>query len=324
MKLASYWRAALVLLGLLGVGALLTYARWTPREEGAELPTTAVAATSASCRQCHAAVWQEWETSLHSQAFSHPNVQAAFRHFGHDRQCESCHAAEPILRDLAAPVVLRSRDRDMGVDCLTCHALPDGSMAARRTIANAPCRPIATPALTASLHCGRCHTAIHKDWEASSFRDSGKNCQSCHMPEVQTRPGGRSHLCLGGHDDALVRSGATLNCRIDGDEVVVTVANHATGHNYPGERHNRVLLVQMIERTSDGEITLAEQRTIKDMTPFRGESSAEKIRAGEEFTARFPIVAPAAKAEIQLLYKLFPFYADRDALVVHSAELALP
>jgi len=324
--MSAHWRAGLVLIVLLALGGLLTAGRWLPETttDSALAPADAMRVSVMNCRECHAAVWQEWETSFHSRAFTDPNVQAAFRHFGHDRQCESCHASQPILHDLAAPVALRAESRDTGVDCLVCHQLPDGSMAARHTVPTAPCRPVATAALTQSLHCGRCHTAIHKDSQEGTLASSDKNCQSCHMPAVASRPGGRSHLCLGGHDEATVKSGVTLATRREGDKIFVTVANPTTGHNFPGERHNRVLLVQIIERTKDDEVTLAQQRTIKAMTPFRGETSTEQIRAGESFVAEFPVVAPAVKAEIKLLYKLFPYLSDREAQVVHQVELVLP
>jgi hypothetical protein len=135
--------------------------------------------------------------------------------------------------------------------------------------------------------------------------------------------GGRSHLCLGGHDDALVRSGARMECRQEGDELVVRVTNHATGHNFPGERHNRMLLLQVIERTPQGEITLARQALIKGITPFRGESSAEQIRVDDTFEARFPAVEAPVEAEVKLLYKRFPWQPDREALVVHQEQVLL-
>jgi hypothetical protein len=103
-----------------------------------------------------------------------------------------------------------------------------------------------------------------------------------------------------------------------GQELVVQVHNHATGHNFPGERHNRVLLLQVIQRRPDGTITLSEQRTIKAITPFSGESSADQIRAGETFSARFAVVEPPVTADVRLLYKAFPWFADRDALIVHQ------
>jgi hypothetical protein len=84
-----------------------------------------------------------------------------------------------------------------------------------------------------------------------------------------------------------------------------------------------VLLLQVFQRRADGEIALARQTTIKDITPFRGESSTEDIRADDTFEARFPVVDPPVTAEVQLLYKRFPWHADREALVVHEAEVKL-
>ena len=225
--------------------------------------------------------------------------------------------------DVTAPIELRASDPASGVDCLSCHGLVGGGVAAVRTIADAPCRPSAIDGFSGSQACGACHQAIYKDWQESRYRTEGKQCQSCHMPAVADRPNGRSHVCLGGHDPDLIRSGAKLTCRRDGDELIVSATNHATGHNFPGERHNRVLYIQVIERNPQGEITLARQELIKGITPFRGESSAEKLRIDQTFEARFPIVELPAVAEVQLLYKSFPWYPDGDALVVASAEVEL-
>jgi hypothetical protein len=326
MNRSSLGRLAAAAFIAMPLVLLLTIGRWFPAAHTPQPSAASPAARlrSAACRQCHAAVWQEWHDSLHAQAFVHPYVQAAFQHFGHDRQCQSCHAAEPVLADLAAPVALRDADRESGVDCLVCHALADGRIAARRTNSAAPCRPVASETLVASLHCGRCHRAIHDDWQASRLAGTQENCQHCHMPPTDARPGGRSHRCLGGHDEALVRSAAEFTARWEGDQIFVSVLNRRAGHNFPGERHNRILLVQVIERSADGEIARAEQRLIKGITPFRGESSSEQIRFEERFEAAFPAPAPANQATVQLLYKLFPWYADRDALVVAQRELARP
>lgn len=135
--------------------------------------------------------------------------------------------------------------------------------------------------------------------------------------------GRRSHLYLGSRDPATVRSSATMECRQEGDQLAVAVTNHGAGHNFPGERHNRVLLIQVIQRARDGRITLSRQELIKGITPFRGERSSDQIRAGETYTARFPVVEPPVSAEVQLLYKQFPWYSDRQALVVHEAVVEL-
>lgn len=261
---------------------------------------------------------------MHAVAWTSSDVQAAFQHFGHDRKCESCHAPVPVfVTGLTEPVEFRSDNHNEGVGCLSCHLLPDGSIAARSTNDEAPCRPVRTPELLSSLQCAGCHTAIYDDWKQSTYATQDKTCQTCHMPANENRGAGFSHLCPGGHDDALVKSAATLVCKQQDGELVVTVTNAKAGHNFPGERHNRVLLIEVIVRSSVGEILLGRQHIIKDITPFRGESSSEEIRAGESAIFRVPIDENASAADVRLLYKRFPWISDDDALVVHREEVEL-
>lgn len=324
--MASTIRIFLALLVCLALVALIVLGRWRTGP-GVDPDGSAGAAwTHHDCRQCHPAVWREWEQSYHSRAFSDPNVQAAFQHFRADRKCHTCHAPRPVLATgIGEEVQLRQDDRNSGVNCLSCHGTPEGQgVAARRTVADAPCRPVARPELGTSRICGTCHDAIFKDWRASRYRVEGKTCQDCHLPAVARRDAGRSHLCLGGHDPDTVRSGVRLSCRQQGDELIVRVTNHATGHNFPGERHNRILLVRVVQRNNAGEIMLYNERYIKQITPFRGESSADEIRAGETFEARFPVVEPPVAADVRLLYRAFPWYStDEKTLIVHQKKLNL-
>ncbi len=280
--------------------------------------------TNADCRECHETVWREWEASGHARAWSSDSVQAMFQHFGFDRKCQSCHAPEPLLlTGLDQPPALRGDDLGSGVNCLSCHATAEGrTVAAARTLTEAPCKPVTVGAFSTSQACAACHVAIHKDWSASRYAAEGKTCQTCHMPQ---RAGGqgRSHVCAGAYDDSLVRSGARLDCELEGSELIVRATNHATGHNFPGERHNRSLLVQVMQYDAEGNITLARQELIKGITPFRGETSAERLKVDEAFEARFPIVPLSKTADVQLLYKRFPWQPDREALVVHRREIKL-
>lgn len=277
------------------------------------------------CRECHEAVWLEWEASYHRRSWSDPHVQAAFQHFGHDRKCQSCHAPQPVVAiGSAKPQLRAAATRDSGVNCLSCHQLPQGrGVAAVRTVANAPCKPLRHPDMISGELCGRCHDAIHDDWKDSRYPKEQTTCQSCHMPAVAERPRGRSHVCLGGHDVPTIRSGVQVASRQEGEELVISVTNHATGHNFPGERHNRVLLLEVIERAEDKQITLVQQDRIKEITPFRGESSADRIRAGDTYESRFPIVEGSVSADVRLIYKPFPWYADRDSTVVHHEPMKL-
>ena len=320
----------LLLVGLIVLG------RWGPRRVGGPVETS-VPMEHDDCRQCHQAVFGEWEASRHSRAWSDPNVQAAFQHFGFDRKCQSCHAPQPVLvtlpsvgqkgvppNGLAGQVELRGRDLPSGVNCVSCHRTADGrGVAARRTIPDAPCRPVQTPQLATGEICGNCHDAIYQDWQQSRYSKEAVTCQDCHMHAGRNQDGSLNHLCLGSRHRETVRSGARMSCRQQGDELLVSVTNHATGHNFPGERHHRVLLVRVVEQKPTGEIVLAQQEVIKQVTPFRGESSADKIRAGETFEARFPVVDPPVVADVRLLYKTFPWLTDREALVVDRAEVKL-
>lgn len=320
LRLLTAMALAVVLTGLISVP-------WWPAPRDQQQPSqpTSNGQRNDDCQSCHAAVWHEWQQSHHAISWTSPDVQGAFRHFGHDRKCESCHAPEPVLlTGLLNPVALRTEDRESGVNCLSCHALVDGRVAARRTNDAAPCRPLASSELLSSDHCAGCHVAIFKDWQASRFVAAGKTCQTCHLPSSAGRAGGFSHHCLGGHDDTLVQSAVTMQCEVQQQQLVVSVTNVGAGHNFPGERHNRVLLLEVMERDAAGAIVLGRQHTIKDITPFRGESSAEEIQAGHTVQASFPIIANAATADVRLLFKRFPWIADREALVVKAQEVALP
>lgn len=288
-----------------------------------QLSGHAVTVESGSCKECHPGVWNEWEGSMHARAWRDPTVQASFQSFGFDRKCQSCHAPEPRLFENLAEPVVRHTDLKSGVDCLTCHLLPDGRVAARRTIGDAPCKPQQSSLLVSSSFCGACHVSCQDDWSKSPFATQNKDCNECHMPQVAARRGGRSHEFLGGHDDATVRSGARIDCRDERSEVVVRVSNHATGHNFPGERHHRILIVQVIERDLQGEILLAAQEVIKGVTPFLGEASSEKIQSGENVEVRFPVISRPAVAQVTLLYKLYPWYTDQEALSVCVANVEL-
>jgi len=321
-------RIALATTCCLVVAAVLVLGRWRPPSRvppRAGHSVTPASLSNKDCRDCHPDVWQEWERSGHSKAWANVNVQAAFRFFGYDRKCLSCHAAEPVQWDLSSdqPVSLRQEDRDSGVNCLTCHDLAnDLGVAAVRHVAEAPCRPVQTVELSKSRICGACHDAIYDDWQASRYARENKSCQSCHMPTVG-EAGRRGHVFLGGHDAATVRSGARMICRQEGDELVVAITNHATGHNFPGERHNRVLLIEVIQREETGKIALSRQTLVKGVTPFRGETTAEQIKAGATFEARFPVVDPPVEADVRLLYRLFPWYTDEQSLEVHRELIPL-
>lgn len=316
------WKFRVSVVLLLVAAAAVWFSRAGGEGEPDEPTALATWQAPEQCRPCHENVWRDWESSLHRRSFTDMPVQAAFRHFGFDRKCQSCHAAEPIfVTGLDAEPLLRTEDPESGVHCLTCHLAADGhSVAALRDLPGAPCRPVARPELAGPL-CGACHTAIAADWLAWRKQSAGqsKSCIDCHG----TGNGHSSHGFPGAHRESMVRAAARLECREDQGDLVVTVHNQGAGHNFPGERHNRVLLLEVIQRDVEGEISSARQHLIKGITPFRGETSADQIRAGESVACRFPLLGAPATAEVRLLYKSFPWISDLDALVVHQERRVL-
>ncbi|MCL6502751.1 MAG: cytochrome c family protein [Pirellulales bacterium] len=291
------------------------------REGGDPRRGNASRLNNGDCRRCHTQVWDEWSKSLHAASWTSDVVQASFRHFGFDRKCESCHAPEPILATgLSAEPILRSTHRDSGVDCLSCHTLADGGVAAARDL-EAPCRPQREPLLTDSRACGVCHVAIYRDWQATPYVSQGKTCQACHMRSSDHTV---SHACTGSRDVGLIRSGVRMRTRLEQGSLRVAVTNHGTGHNFPGERHHRVLLLEAMQYNASGDVVAGRQVEIKGVTPFRGESSAERLRSGETWRHSFQLADDAARIRVRLLYKLFPWLPDREALIVAERTHSLP
>lgn len=189
-----------------------------------------------ACATCHAAVVEEWRTSMHASAHHANNpLFAALRTLRMERQgeqiaekCGSCH--HPLAaREPDAPLAAQ------GVGCRSCHGVaevkPDGSghealvydegrmlHGARELAADASpvhgtgaARSHFTDGQTLCLACHReahnpagvptCTTGIEH-----AALDDAASCTSCHMPEVEgpsgsvsTQASHRSHAFIGPH-----------------------------------------------------------------------------------------------------------------------------
>jgi len=251
----SRWRVAgaLVLLAGFAAGLLLL-------ERSDAAPALALE-TSATCRDCHADVFAEWETSFHAQAFTDPLVLASNQSDNFRREeCIPCHAPAPVFEHGIGKlerVVERVTAREEGVDCLACHRAGDRVVGPARlaaSSADAPCRPIGRTELASPALCAPCHNQHNTvdEWEASSFGAAGITCLDCHMQPVSrtSRDGttrtGRSHRFPGGHDAEMLARSFTLRTETrdagDGGRVlVVSVTNSGAGHNFPADARHRAL-----------------------------------------------------------------------------------
>jgi len=188
------------------------------------------------CAVCHREFYTEWQTTIHSQAWTDPYFQADWKFDNTQHVCRSCHT--PLDRQLPHKV-LGYRDRDKydpimevnpdfdpelqheGVTCAACH-YRDGKIVGVLGNTNTP-HPV-KKLDSANEVCVRCHVVEGDRWdtffrfppcgtvaEIQSSGDSGDNtgelsvqdiaalgCVECHMPAVE-RP--------------LVEGGAVRNAR---------------------------------------------------------------------------------------------------------------
>ena len=276
-----------------------------------------------NCKNCHLDIWNEWHTSPHARAWNSDVIQAAFHNFGFSRKCQSCHAPEPILiTGLKQPPILRKTSLNSGVNCLSCHEMNQGlGVAAMRNDPGAACNPILFPAISQSDLCGVCHVPIFNDWSGSRYAKDGKTCVDCHMRDSIN--GKINHQCTDLSSLISYQESIQMNCFCEQTEVIVEVTNYGVGHNFPGERHNRTLSLNVIQLDNNAEIQSTQKNLIKGITPFRGESTQDKIKIDQTVRCHFPIMISEGVIKVSLLLKRFPWLADNEATVVKSIEIAL-
>ena len=179
---------------------------------------------AADCGRCHDTAFREWQTTMHSQAWTDPYFQTDWRFEGAQQICRNCHT--PLDRQ-QENLVLGFRDRDKwdpilapnsdfdpalqheGVTCAVCH-LRDGVILGPYADATAP-HPVGKIE-DANEICVRCHVVAGARWDTfyrfppcgtaaeiaeSEGRWPGRSgeylvgsvrelgCVQCHMPLVE-------------------------------------------------------------------------------------------------------------------------------------------
>ncbi len=314
---------------LAGAAALLAILRSPPpRAEPAGAFTS-----SEQCRACHETVYAEWAESWHALAWTDPEVRALSNDFA-NADCIDCHAPRPVFETgIAERVLPRESRRGEGVDCIACHALPDGHssggrVAGTRTVPDAPCAPAALRDLGSSAFCASCHDQhdTTKQWRATDYAAKGIGCIDCHMPARADGTRGRDHTMHGGHDIELVRSAVDVRGRKDGDRWLVEVENVGAGHHFPTEERSRA--ADVFWRPLDGALH-PWTHVYRFRSPYRHETLPDTLLPAHE-TREIPIpeASSSAPVEVALFYSLRPYWADperpdpeREARLVKRLEL---
>ncbi len=240
---SSYWERPIPLQG-------------APPEEFSVLEASLDPAT---CGPCHALQYEDWQTTLHSGAYS-PGLSGQLVNweenwYNNVRECLICHA--PLSEQsaqvpdktgsLSPSPVYDASLRDHGLVCAACHVRGwqrygppkrDGSLAA-----SPPGSPHGgvqrSPYFEDSRFCSGCHQFdfpapngkslqnTYNEWAESRYAEQGVSCQGCHMPD-------RRHLWRGIHDSTMVHSGVTIEWLPPSrDALALRVTNTGTGHRFP-------------------------------------------------------------------------------------------
>jgi len=345
-------RVLAVLLLLAGLGALW----WIPEAPAERAADDAADSSSlalqplpialqggpSACLPCHTDVVDEWRASMHSQAFTDPQVRAPNQADNFRKtECLPCHAPRPVFAfgiDDATRVLPRTTRQHDGIDCLACHDLGNGHLAGSATFADAPCVPQAEPRLSQPALCAPCHDQhnLVQEWIASPAAARGEDCNSCHMQEIQ-RPAanglpartGRSHRFLGGRDREFAVAGLEVTSEIDADarELIVQLHNRFEAHNLPSDSRNRALDLVVTLRDRSGRALdaipgLGDERfpggergtaRLRFRNPYRSSGkTSTQLPAGETAELRVPLEG-AASADVEVFYKMQPWIPDSEA-----------
>jgi len=311
-----------ILLGAAGVVALA----WllippTPAEP-------LVLHSSAQCLECHPGVAQEWQDSHHAFAFENPEVRKLSNDFG-NQECIACHAPRPVLSfEPGERVLARASDRGLGVDCLSCHAHPDGGVGTSnpRPREDAPCRPLTVPRMASVEHCASCHNqhGTVDQWRAAPEALKGDSCLQCHMPQA-FRAGGRSgfdHTYLAAHDLGALQSAVTLRGGWDASGPWAELVNDGAAHNFPTDERSRAADLQVRWQGADG--AWSDWRHLyRFRDPYRDETDLTNTQLPSGATHRETPAAPegATRGEVRILYRTNPFLSDEEARELYRVVL---
>ncbi|HYE97825.1 MAG TPA: multiheme c-type cytochrome [Planctomycetota bacterium] len=197
-----------------------------------------------ACGRCHEKAYREWQGTLHATAWTDPVYRLSAGN-PPKPECRACHSMEPILeRDIStAPSyrpVFRPYHHEEGVNCMACHGLADGSVAAARDLPEAPCRPRRDERLLGAEFCGACHNPTHGAYDEWRAWGGSRSCADCHA----RGDGPFSHRMAGVHDAAFVRKGLDWSCEVRDGALRIELRNRS-GHRFPAEVPTRTLRIRV-------------------------------------------------------------------------------
>jgi len=238
--------------------------------------------TSSKCKRCHERVFEEWETSPLSRSIHTPAFRASLDAFlaspaGKDKAlCFRCHA--PHVREFPDQVQLfidqaKAGDPSLdGVACAQCHLIkqvdrtkqppePKYELESKTlygpykdSVQNRAHQSMELGLFQKSDLCLNCHQSVPSaarlgktndllgSWDQSKTVKSGKECQTCHMPEqIGESANGEKKRMVANHTfpgriGKLRQEAAKMDVhtKIEGEKATVTVkVQSLVPHNLP-------------------------------------------------------------------------------------------
>ncbi|MBI4563516.1 MAG: hypothetical protein HY716_02335 [Planctomycetes bacterium] len=301
-----------------------------PRRTAAVKKSPYTFKSNADCRDCHLEIWEEWKADQHSQAwFNTPFLPQDPKR----TECNNCHAPEPVLEvGFEKLPIIRTARYEEGVGCIECHQNVDHVEGPLPT-AEAACNPVHNKTFTDSRICNSCHAphGTYDEWLASEWSKKGTTCQTCHMPEVEraSSTGGpvrkaRSHKMRTQRDITMLKESVTLDVKVDGGKIRITLANDGTGHNVPGEIFNREMFVRTWIYDKEGNQALDEPHRESIKTVKREQRATEtstQIKPGETRAYTYDLPIEHGKVRVEVRYKFLFLEMDDWAKLVHEKEI---
>ena len=275
-------------------------AKYIPHQE---IPEGSISLKARDCGACHSAIYQEWQTSLHSKAFIDPFFTAYLKKDKGDPTCAVCHT--PLENQ--SPIILLSQSGQFddlktipnpnydpelqkeGVTCAACH-VKDGVIFGpyRQKQLDAP-HPVAYDEkfLRKSL-CKQCHEVPSKDFslmnegvcstgmesDTGIWAARGYICQDCHMPTVN-RPlmtgfparEGRKHTWPGAYSTSQLKKvfsfKAVKNPDSGTNNITINITNSGAGHKAPTGDTDRFIVLDFFWVDRQGKKTVLESIEFK-------------------------------------------------------------
>jgi HEAT repeat protein len=293
-----------------------------PAATGSDLGTQAhldLVMTSRSCAHCHPDIYAEHAQNTHGRAFFDGEARLATRGFRRE-DCVRCHTPRPVFETgIGMTPMQRWTDLEEGNTCMSCHWKSGYDYS--RFEGGAECELAFDPRVGSVQACASCHriAGTPDQWSRAEHGEKAGNvCLDCHMPLVE-RPVAvgeppravRSHAFPASRSESQLRKAYAYEARIEGDHVVVLLANKGAGHNFPTATRQRAVESLVTVRDAQGEVIGTSRMVCR--YPYASELApaqmtmpvSTQIPSGKSREQRVPLPLAAGTVECELFFKLY-------------------